>query len=222
MALHSVNTIDPAAPVGEAASYDSRLDADLRWAMDEGSLFFEGKGAVQQAFRKITARLADLEIHYATCGGMALYGNGYRRYTQDVDLLVTRDELKRIHDALEGLGYRRPFAGSKNLRDTENGVRIEFIITGDYPGDGKPKPVAFPDPRDVAVERDGIWYLDLAPLIELKLASGMSNPGRLRDLADVQELIRVRKLDEDFAQELNPYVRDQFVQLLKGVQEFPQ
>ena len=51
-----------------------------------------------------------------------------------------------------GLGYIPPFTGSKNLRDTEHGVRIEFLIAGEFPGDGKPKPVAFPDPAEAGVE----------------------------------------------------------------------
>ena len=55
--------------------------------------------------------------------------------------------LSAIHAKLEGLGYVPPFSGSKNLRDTEHGVRIEFLIAGEFPGDGKPKPVAFPEPE---------------------------------------------------------------------------
>ena len=42
---------------------------------------------------------------------------------------------------------------------------------------------------------DGIKYLSLEKLMELKLASGLTNPNRLKDLADVQELIRVLRLD---------------------------
>ncbi|MEX0777613.1 MAG: hypothetical protein WD042_18055 [Phycisphaeraceae bacterium] len=190
--------------------------------MDEASEFLDGRGSVHRTLRRLAKRLAQLETAYAVCGGMALFSQGFRRYTADVDVLVTREELKRIHEALDGLGYVPPFAGSKNLRDVEDGVRIEFIITGEYPGDGKPKPVAFPDPRDVAIERDGIRFLDLAPLIELKLASGMTHPGRLKDLADVQELIRIRKLDDAFAQKLNPYVRDKYAQLLAGVRAMPE
>ena len=48
-------------------------------------------------------------------------------------ILVTRAALKQIHEALEGLGYVPPFTGSKHLRDAETGVKIEFLITGDYP-----------------------------------------------------------------------------------------
>src|SRR5205823_1000563 len=127
---------------------------------------------------------------YAVVGGMALFLHGYRRFTEDVDLLVTPDGLKALHASLEGLGYLPPFQGSKHLRDTEHGVRVEFLVTGDYPGDGKPKPVSFPDPTESSVEINGIRVLALPKVIELKLASGMTNPGRLDDLGDVQRLIR--------------------------------
>ena len=51
---------------------------------------------------------------------MALDAHGFRRLTVDVDILVTREGLKAIHERLEGLGYVPPFTGSKNLRDTES------------------------------------------------------------------------------------------------------
>ena len=150
-------------------------------------------------------------------GGMALVAHGYRRTTEDVDILVAPASLETIHKSLIGLGYRPLFEGSKNVRDTRTGVRIEFVVAGGYPGDGKPKPVAFPNPADVAVEIDGIRYVRLATLIELKLASGMTNPGRIRDLGDVQEIIRVLQLRDDFADRLHPFVREEFIRLAAGV-----
>ena len=132
---------------------------------------------VHQALREITRRLEALRIPYAIVGGMALVAHGYTRTTVDVDVLVTRDGLDLAHESLAGFGYVPPLAGSKNLRDTQTGVCIEFLVSGQYPGDGKPKPVAFPDPSAVAVEIDGIRFVALPKLIELKLASGMTNPG---------------------------------------------
>lgn len=167
-------------------TYEAKLAADPRWAVAEGSLFFEGKGAVQESLRRIAARLNELEIPYAVAGGMALYQHGYRRFTEYVDILVTREGLKAIHQALDGRGYVRPFEKSKNLRDAETRVKIEFLLAGDYPGDGKPKAVQFPDPRQAAVEIDGIKFVNLPMLVELKLASGMTGSDRMKDLADVQ------------------------------------
>lgn len=200
-------------------TYEQRLDQDPGWALREGSRHFEERSAVQDALRRITARLEELGIDYAVAGGMALFAHGLRRFTEDVDILVTREGLEVIHSRLRGLGYRPPFSASKNLRDTEHGVKIEFLLTGEYPGDGKPKPVAFPEPSTVSIERDGIRILNLPALVELKLASGMTNPLRGQDLVDVQELIRILGLPLSFASGLNPYVRRRYRSIWKLVDE---
>src|SRR5580693_6187457 len=142
-------------------------------ALKAAAKFFMGTDPVHQALRFIAARLNQLQIGYAIAGGMALVAHGYERTTQDVDILLTAEDLAKAQSKLEGLGYVPPFPGSKNLRDTQTGVRIEFLVTGQFPGDGKPKPIAFPDPTQAATEIDGIRYLQLEKLIELKLASGM-------------------------------------------------
>jgi hypothetical protein len=148
---------------------------------------------------------------------MALVAHGYDRTTVDVDVLLPADALPKVHAALDGLGYVPPVAGSRDLRDAETGVRIEFLLSGQFPGDGKPKPVVFPDPSKVSVLIDGIRFLSLERLVELKLASGMTNAGRLRDLADVQELIRLLRLDGRFADRIADYVRPKYVELWKAV-----
>ena len=198
-------------------TYEERLDGSLTWALREGSIHFESRSAVQETLRSIASRLGALGVDYVILGGMALFSHGLRRFTEDVDILVTREGLKIVHERLEGSGYRPPFPHSKNLRDTDTGVRIEFLVTGEYPGDGKPKPVAFPEPRSVAEEREGIKFVNLPGLIELKLASGMTNPERLKDLADVLELIRLFSLPEDYATRLNPYVGDKYDELWRSV-----
>ena len=65
---------------------------------------------------------------------------------------------------------------------------------------------------------DGVALLLLAKLVELKLASGMTAPHRLRDLADALELIRAARLPASFAQELDPYVRDRYAELWRAGQ----
>ena len=184
-------------------------------------MHFDEKSAVHKTLRGITSRLDQLGIEYAVVGAMALFVHGLRRFTEDVDLLVTRASMDRVLQELEGLGYVRPAGTSTKLRDTQTGVRIEFLITGGYPGDGKPKPVQFPDPEEQVIEVEGLKVLGLPPLIELKLASGMSAAHRLKDLADVQELIRVLKLPRDFAEKLNPYVRDKFIELWTAIAQSP-
>jgi hypothetical protein len=208
-----------ASPPAIVPIYERQLDRDPRWALSEGSRHFEERSTVFDALHKITRRLHDLGISYAVVGGMALFRHGLRRFTEDVDILVTKDDLKTIHERLEGLGYLAPHPRSKHLRDTELGVRIEFLTTGEYPGDGKPKPVSFPEPGPVSFEADGIRYIKLPNLIELKLASGMTSPARLKDLADVLELIKTRDLPEDFAHGLDPFVREKYGELWRAAAE---
>ena len=152
--------------------YKRRLNLDRRWGLDEAGPHFEGKSGVQKALRAITRRLEVLGVPHVVVGGMAQYAHGFQRFTTDVNLLVTREGLKLIHEKLDGLGYLSPFKGSRQFRDTENGVRVEFLVAGEYPGDGLPKPVAFPDPAEVGVDIDGIRHLNLPTLVEPKLASG--------------------------------------------------
>jgi len=186
-------------------------------AIREAERFFMREDAVHRSLRKITSKLKALEIPYAVAGAMALVAHGYDRTTVDVDVLVPADALSRVHAALDGLGYLPPFVGSKALRDTETGVRIDFLVAGQFPGDKRPKPIVFPDPSTAAVEIDGIRFLSLEKLIELKLASGMINAGRIKDLADVQELIRVLRLDEGFADRLDAFVRPKYSELWNAV-----
>lgn len=178
--------------------------------------------AVYESLTEIAKRLTEIGVPYAVLGGMALVAHGYRRTTEDVDVLVTSEGLKRVHEKLIGLGYLPLVEKGKNLRDTRTGVRVELVVAGGFPGDGKPKPIAFPDPAKVAVEIDGIRYVDLLTLVELKLASGMTDPGRLRDLADVQELIRTLNLSDEFAGQLDPYVQRKFRELARGARQADQ
>jgi hypothetical protein len=116
-------------------------------------MHFERESAVHKALERIVDRLQALGVPFAVAGGMAMFLHGYHRFTEDVDILVAPAGLKRIH---EDRGYLPLFAGSEHLRDEDSGVRVEFLTAGDSPGDGKPKPVAFPNPAVAAVTVDGV------------------------------------------------------------------
>ena len=73
--------------------------------------------------------------------------------------------------------------------------------------------------RAASEDIDGIKVLRLENLIELKLASGLSAAHRIRDLADVQQLIEVLNLPEDLAGRLKPSVRDEYTRLWKATHE---
>lgn len=176
---------------------------------------------VYKALRRFTTRLDELDIPYLLAGALALNFHGFQRFTIDIDVILTKEDMKKAHQALEGRGYLPPFAGSKNLRDTENKVAIDIIVSGDFPGDGKPKELTFPDPREGFIEIDGIKCLTLEKLIELKLASGMTNPRRGKDIIDVQSLIETLGLTREHAKKLHPWVQPKFLELFDIIENNP-
>lgn len=200
------------------ARVDPAREAAFWSGVENAERFFMGKASVQLAMKKLVDTLDAAGIPYAIAGAMALNEYGYARVTTDVDVLLTADGLAALKARVLGRGYVEKFPGSRGLRDTEHGVDIDVILTGGFPGDGKPKAVAFPDPAVVSERGERGAFLPLAKLVELKLASGMTAPHRLKDLADVLELVRVVHLPRSFADELDASVREKFVELWDAAQ----
>jgi hypothetical protein len=184
----------------------------------EATRFFMNKSNVHGALTRLVDRLTELKIPYAIVGALSLNAYGYQRTTSDVDVLLRREDLEAFKKAYLGRGYVEKFPGSKGFRDANQNVDIDVLLTGDYPGDGKEKPVAFPDPATAAVLGERFALLPLSTLIELKVASGMTAPHRLRDLADVIELIRENAIEESFSKSLDPYVQEKFRELWQAAQ----
>lgn len=185
---------------------------------EEGIAFFRGRGVLNQTLLRVVADLEKTGIDYAVIGAVALNQHGYKRFTEDIDVLVTKDGLQKFQRQLVGLGYRPNFEGAKKqFRTSDTNVRVEFVTAGEYPGDGKPKPVVFPSPAENMEMIDGVRTITLRKLIELKLASGISAPDRLKDLADVQELIRLKGLGAEFAKELDESVRAKYLELQHAI-----
>jgi hypothetical protein len=196
-------------------SYERRLADSPDFVLREAEGLYDGQGRLRRTYERLSRRLDGLGVGFGLVGGFAVFVHGLRRFTEDLDVLTTAAGLDTIREQLVGHGYKSVPGASSSIRDAETGVRIDFVLAGTYPGDGKPKPLAFPDPS-VAEERDGLRVVDLKTLIELKLASGMTAHGRLQDLADVQRLIAEHGLDESFAASLHPYVRAKFLELYRS------
>jgi len=173
--------------------------------------FFMKKGIVFETMRRLSQRLEAEGIPYAVIGGMALAAHGYVRMTLDVDILLTPEGLARFREKLIGKGYIADFPGAaKSFRDAETKVKVEIITAGEFPGDGLPKPVSFPEPEGQTVKEDDVLVINLEKLIELKLASGLSAAHRMRDLADVQDLIMALNLPLDLKDKLDESVRPEY------------
>ena len=177
------------------------------------------KSPIHSAMLRLTQAMGELEIPFAIAGAMAVNAHGHRRTTTDIDILIRGDDLTRFKEHNLGRGWVEKFEGSKNFRDAVCNVNVDTLIVGQFPGDGMPKPVAFPDPEEVSeFHDDDVPYVSLKTLLELKLASGMTVTHRPRDLDDVIQLIRVNELPIEYVDSLNPYVADRFRELWQAAQ----
>ena len=118
----------------------------------ERGLATSKKSAVFYALYKVARRLNDLGVPYAVVGGMALF-HGRPRFTEDVNILVTKDGLKTIHERLEGLGYLLHRKASTSATPN-SGSGSSSSRRGNTRRHGKPKPVAFPEPGTVGFESE--------------------------------------------------------------------
>jgi len=182
----------------------------FRDRLREIDMFFQKKDRVHQTMRRAAKRLKKAKIPYAVMGGMALNAHRYERTTKDVDILLDRAGFETFCQKFVGKNYDRVPKRPRRFVDRLNGVTLDILVTGLFPGTGKPGPIAFPHPMGVSQEIDTFQFVNLPTLVQLKLAAR-----RWRDFADVVELIRYNNLDEPFMQKLHPSVRKDYVECLE-------
>src|SRR5262245_6769255 len=129
--------------------------------LDDADDYFMKRSRLHEAAREL-ARLFEADgIPYAIGGALALGVRGRRRLTEAVDVLIRPEDLAAFKRTWLGRGYVEVTPGLKAIRDSTRNVKIDFLLAGDYPGDGKPKPVSFPDPTTQPTEADGFRVLSL-------------------------------------------------------------
>jgi hypothetical protein len=172
-----------------------------------------GTSGVLEAARTAAGRLADHLIPHLIVGGIAVQEYGYPRVTIDVDLVVP-DRL----DALEILtaDVTGPLVRLRGLEDritdTRSGTAIDLLEAGRVLKRGCQVP--FPLPTVVS---DFLQIVPLEKLISLKLDSWSNSPlHRLKDKADVVEIILRRKLPRDLA--VDAVVRQLYLETWDGLQ----
>lgn len=152
-------------------------------------------GSVDNLLRDLVVIFDQLKIAYAIIGGFAVRSHGVPRATYDVDatLLLERDELTPLFDAVEKAGYEVPEIYRTGWVDDIEGMPLVKVVTFDrgksLVGDIFLAESDFQrsvvDRRVLySVEHIKAWVASIEDLILLKLLAG-----RPRDLADIADLL---------------------------------
>jgi hypothetical protein len=178
--------------------------------LKEIDMFFNKRDRVHQTMRRLAKRLEKAEIPYAIMGAMAVNAHGAKRTTDDVDVLLTPQGLKLFRQQFVDEIYENVAGRPRRFTEKQSGVGVDILVTGGHPGSGEPGSIQFPNPLEVRTEIEKLQVVKLAELVQLKLAAR-----RYSDFADVVFLIRVKNLDEEFARQLHPAVRQDYIECLE-------
>jgi len=148
---------------------------------------------LEKTAEKAVSALAEQGIPSLVCGGLAVQEYGYPRMTHDVDIIVPNVPAAYAVLSLAGFRPSRETPGRIGFMvDRETKIELDLLpaaqsISG---------PVSFPTPHTVTQHPT---LVSLSDLISLKLGSYLGTPmQRLKDRADVHELIQRRKLPRNF------------------------
>src|SRR5690242_13486507 len=172
-----------------------------------------GTTGLERTARAAAEALARYRIPHLIVGGLAVQEHGFPRLTLDVDIVVP-DVLEAVEFLTADL--TGPFARVTGVQDRvvdrRNEVKIYLLPAGRVLRPGCKVP--FPQPKAVV---DQPQIASLTDLISLKLDSWANSPtSRLKDKADVVELIKNRNLPRDLA--VSPVVRELYTQTWDDLQ----
>jgi len=173
-----------------------------------------GTSGLEQTVRAAISILADHHIPHLIAGGLAVQEHGYFRVTTDADIIVPDilDALEILTADLSGPFQRYPGC-EDTVRDQRNGVLVNLLPAGTVLKAGCRVP--FPMPSDVT---ELPTFVTLPKLIALKLDSWVNSPNRrLKDKADVIELIKALSLPRDFA--VDDTVRHLYIETWDALQK---
>src|SRR5260370_26518478 len=88
---------------------------------------------------------------------------GARRKTDDVDILLTGADLERFRQEIVPKYYSPIVGRTRRFRERKSGILLDVLVTGKFPGSGKPGPFAFPDPSLACEEIKNIKVITLPP-----------------------------------------------------------
>ncbi len=144
----------------------------------------------EHVLRTLLAEFHRLEIRYAAIGGFAMGVLGVPRATMDLDFLVHRDDLDKLHGTLTSLGYQRfvltenvsqyrhsdGLWGSLDLIHAFRAASLAMLSRAQsYPVFGGTQTVRIVNPEDV---------------IGLKIQALVNDPDRrTQEMADIERLM---------------------------------
>jgi hypothetical protein len=160
------------------------------------------RGSILEVAHEVSRIMRRAGIPGVVIGGISVVLHRLVRSTKDVDVFLDQP-LQSSADLLTA----ERFAYDESRREFSRGGVPLHLFTREQ---------VLKPPKET-VEIDGIITVDLADLIEMKLASGTRKMLRAQDLADAIGLIRQNGLTDQFARRLDNSLRPAYRKLAKAI-----
>jgi hypothetical protein len=150
-------------------------------------------------FERLLGRFHEDNIRYALIGGFALGAQGVFRATMDIDFLVHRDDMPRVHRILCELGYERQY-GSENVSMYVSPLKVfgevDFLHAF---RENSLKMLQRAQETIIFDDAITVKVVDVEDLIGLKVQAMANDETRkTRDLADIESLLEARQSSLDW------------------------
>jgi hypothetical protein len=171
---------------------------------------------VRERLLRATAALEAAQIPYAVAGGNAVAAWVARvdesavRNTQDVDILIRREDLEKVTVALSSVGfiYRHVASIDLFLDGPEAKARdaVHVIFSNEMVRDGE----ALPNPEVTASEMAGPYrILSLEALVRVKLTAF-----RDKDRVHIRDMLDVGLIDASWGKRFPPLLAERLQELI--------
>ena len=187
-------------PVVRMESFSDRLKRiERRISSAEFKRHFAEQGDKMMAL----GRLLDFhKVRYCFLGGVVLPFYNYVRMTESMDTLVHRDDY--------GVFMGIPEISKTHLTGKAvsafQGTPLNIIASESATG------FHCPHPKELAEKNADIKMISFKRLLWMKVKGGL-NPNRLKDLGDLQELIRCNKPSRDYLDEFGGDIKSKYQEI---------
>ncbi len=143
-------------------------------------------------FKEFIELLNEHDVKYLVIGGYAVNFHGYPRYTKDIDFWIwmNKSNIKKLIEVIKVFGFNSLDFKMEDFMSPENIIqlgyepyRIDLIVAIE----GIDFMDCFNRKNTIKIDKTKVNFIEIQDLIDSK-----SNTGRLQDLADAEQLQKIK------------------------------
>lgn len=175
---------------------------------------------LENTMRDITKVFNKYGIRFCFIGGAAKNIYGSQRTTEDIDVLINKDDKEKLRNI--PIGYLRDITDGRLKRfNWHPDIKLEVIYDGEISGGKSNKGLVYKKPECMTEYKKGLPLLELSHFIQYKICAGTYGASyrQFKDYTDIVSLISEFKLPINFGDNFRDDVKKVYIKLWKSSQD---